>query len=419
VRGDPGRLRQVVLNLLSNALKFTEKGEVVLRVTCAQPREARALVLIEVIDSGIGISRENQTKLFEAFTQADSSTTRRYGGTGLGLAISRQLVTLMGGEIGVQSEVNQGARFWIKLPLEAQEPVAKPLDLATEQAGVVRALIVDDNATQRATISRLLATKQVRGEIEATAAAALARLQKAAADGTPYHLVLIDQQMPEGEGLALVRAIKALPALTGMRLVLMTPQGVVDSDALKMAGVDACLSKPIKHGQLWSLLPALGGKARGSRKVGGGATPPLSALPPLRILLAEDNLVNQKVAVGLLRKLGAPVTVVANGLEALAALADTPFDVVLMDCHMPEMDGYEAAQAIRKREKEPDCPWKSPLTIIALTADAMQGDREKCLGAGMNDYLTKPMQLSVLHAALSRCLPLPQNPTTTLSASSA
>ena len=183
----------------------------------------------------------------------------------------------------------------------------------------------------------------------------------------------------------------------------MTVQGIADNQAAKAAVIDAYLAKPVKQALLFGLLVGAYGKERTQRKLGSSNTPEFPALPPLRILLAEDNQVNQKVAVGLLRKIGFPLAIVADGLEALALLAHTSYDVILMDCHMPEMDGYEAAQAIRKREKAPNCPWKSPVYIIALTADAMHGDREKCLAAGMNDYLTKPMQLPVLHAALSRC----------------
>jgi len=241
-------------------------------------------------------------------------------------------------------------------------------------------------------------------------------MRSAAAEGTPYTLVIIDQQMSEKDGLTLAREIKADPALSEARKVLMTVQGIVDNQALTTAGIDAYLAKPVKQALLLGLLVGVSGKEKSRRKLGLTNTPELPALPPLRILLAEDNQVNQKVAVGLLRKIGFPLAVVADGQEVLEALAHTPYDVILMDCHMPEMDGYEAAEAIRRREKTPDCPWKAPVYIIALTADAMHGDREKCLAAGMNDYLTKPMQLAVLHAALSRCLSLDQKTNRAISA---
>jgi two-component system, sensor histidine kinase and response regulator len=411
LRGDPGRLRQILINLLSNAIKFTEHGEVVVRTVKESETEEHAVLRFTVADTGIGIPQAVQGRLFQAFTQADTSTTRKYGGTGLGLAISRQLVSMMNGEIGVQSEPGKGTTFWFTARFEKLLGGLKPARTENYDLTDLRVLVVDDNATNRQILRhQIFAWKMQKGSA-ASGNEALQLLRSAVAAGTPYDIALLDMQMPEMDGLTLAHAIKADPSIAATRLIILTSLGhLADSEEWKAAGIDAYLVKPVKQSRLFDCLVEAVQKGRAESKqadTGSSGRSPAATIPPLpklRILVAEDNPVNQKVALGQLERLGCSGDVVGNGLEVLAALPRLDYDVILMDCQMPEMDGFEATLAIRKREQDSRsrCPWKTPIQIVAMTANAMQGDREKCLAAGMDDYVSKPVRLTELHAVLAR-----------------
>ena len=410
VRGDPGRLRQVLTNLLGNAIKFTERGEVVVRVTKESEAGDRVTIRCAVTDTGIGVPPDAQSKLFQAFTQADGSLTRRYGGTGLGLAISKQLVELMNGRIGMESTPGQGSTFWFALTLEKQPP-GTSFFFKRPRGNLenLRVLIVDDNATNRQILQHQTGSWKMRSSAVAGGAAALELLRREAASGDPVHLVILDLQMPEMDGLTLAQTIRADPLIQKTRLVMLTSLGLrLDADAWRDAGIDAYLVKPIKESRLFDCLatvmaePAV--RAHGQPLAfpgseGGGRARGLNP-KHVRILMAEDNIVNQKVALRQLRKLGYTADAVANGVEALEALQRIPYDIVLMDCHMPELDGYEATRLIRQLEMEKNDPQRPPLYVIALTANALESDRERCLAAGMNDYLSKPVKLPELQAVL-------------------
>ena len=414
LRGDPGRLRQVLVNLVGNAVKFTKGGEVVVRVARQTETDNRVVLRFEVRDTGVGIPVAVQAKLFESFVQADSSTTRRYGGTGLGLAISKQLVIMMDGQIGVESEPGKGSTFWFTAQFE--KPVGNQPTLAGERDGWsnLRVLVVDDNATSRQLLRHQIFAWKLQKGSAAGGYEALRVLRAAVAEGHPYDIALLDIEMPEMDGLTLARAIKADPAITGTRLIALTPLGhAVTDQEMQAAGIDASLSKPVKQSHLFDCLVTVIGKTEAAGlwapKSGAGPLPPLPTGGPAkfggaRVLLAEDNAVNQKVALALLRKLGCSADAVADGIEVLDALQRIPYTLIFMDCQMPEMDGFEATRLIRQRERGNGhaCPWKAPVYIIALTASSIQGDREKCLAAGMNDYVGKPVRLAELQAALER-----------------
>jgi signal transduction histidine kinase/CheY-like chemotaxis protein len=385
VCGDPGRLRQVLVNLLSNAVKFTERGEVVLRASRAADAADSLEILFEVRDTGIGIPVESQERLFQAFTQADASTTRRFSGTGLGLAISKRLIELMGGSIGMRSAPGEGSTFWCRLPLRKGAPSgdASP---AASLAGL-HALVVDDNATNREIVRRQLAAWKMTCDEASGVDEALALARAAAAWGRPYRVVLTDMQMPERDGYELSGAVKDDPSLGGMPVVMMTSlDHRPEAAQLQSRGVAASLTKPVRQAMLFETLYSLLAQAR---KPAEAATAPGAScrLRRLRVLVVEDNPVNQRVALLMLRKFGCEADSVGNGLEALDALARIPYALVFMDCQMPEMDGFEAAREQRKREKG-----RLRVPIVAMTANAMDGDRERCLGAGMDDYVAKPVR---------------------------
>ena len=410
LRGDPGRLRQVLTNLLGNAIKFTERGEVVVRVTRESESDDRTIVRCAVTDTGIGIPHEAQKNLFQAFTQADGSLTRRYGGTGLGLAISKQLIELMGGSIGMESTPGQGSTFWFVVPLEKQPP-GTTYFFKRPRANLenLRVLIVDDNATNRQILQHQTGSWKMRSSTVATGAEALAGLRDAALSGDPFNLVILDLQMPEMDGLTLAQAIRADPLIQKTHLVMLTSLGLrLDAEAWRSTGIDAYLVKPVKESRLYDCLAAVIAESA----AGAGRHPHLLAGPDfavrsralnpkhVRILLAEDNVVNQKVGLRQLKKLGYSADAVANGVEAVETLKRIPYDIVLMDCHMPELDGYEATRMIRQWELETNDTQRPPVYVIALTANALESDREKCLAAGMNDYLSKPVKLPELQAVL-------------------
>ncbi len=407
LRGDPGRLRQVLTNLIGNAVKFTETGEVIVRAERQSETEERVVIHFTVSDTGIGVSEDVQRNLFKAFTQADGSTTRKYGGTGLGLAISKQLVELMGGRIGVTSEPGKGSVFWFTSSFDKQPAKSEPTRPKASSLDKLRVLIVDDNATNRKILSHQLTSWGMLHEETDSGPRALEALRRAAARGATFDLAILDLMMPGMDGLELARAIKSEPAIAGARLVLLTSFGQrEDVAAAREIGVAAYLTKPVRQSQLYDCLSNVIGHS--SATSGHDAFPEASAMQTSKetkkmshklILLAEDNIVNQKVAARQLQKLGYRADLVANGLEALEALGRIPYDLVLMDCQMPEMDGYEATAEIRRREGS-----AKHTLIVAMTANALEGDREKCIAAGMDDYVSKPVKPDELGEVLGRLL---------------
>ncbi|AOS45152.1 Signal transduction histidine-protein kinase BarA [Lacunisphaera limnophila] len=407
--GDPGRLRQVLVNLIGNAIKFTERGEVVVRVVREQETATDVALRFSVVDTGIGIPADVQARLFQAFTQADTSTTRRFGGTGLGLAIAKQIVALMHGEIGVQSTPGAGATFWFTARfLKPAGAAARPAP--TRDPVDLRVLVVDDNDTNRQILHHQIVSWKMQQGSAASGAEALVTLRAAAAAGQPYDAALLDMQMPGMDGLTLAHAIKADPVLARTHLIMLTSLGhVMTKPELAAQGIDAYLVKPVKQSRLFDCLVDVMGAPRAEPAAAKPvlprpASPDYVAPAKSRILLAEDNTVNQKVALAQLRKLGHSADAVASGLEAVQAVAAVPYDLIFMDCQMPEMDGYEATQAIRQREQATAAAGRPAprVHIIAMTANAMQGDREKCLAAGMDDYVSKPVRETDLRAALER-----------------
>jgi PAS domain S-box-containing protein len=400
LRGDAGRLRQILLNLISNAIKFTQRGEVIVRVAKAAESAGQVTLRFEVKDTGVGISPEGQARLFQAFSQADGTTTRKYGGTGLGLVICKKLAEMMGGQIGVESALGKGSTFWFTAQLERQPAGAKRVVRESLELANLRVLIVDDNATNREILEHQTHAWKMRSGSAGSAAEALQMLREAAPD--PFDLVILDMQMPEMDGMSLARVIQADPAIAGTRLIMLTSLGQkLEQADLAAAGIASCLTKPVRQSLLFDCLASATGHAppKGVRRI----TPSMPGARParkLRILLAEDSSINQQVAMGQLNNLGYTADVVANGLEVLEAFQRIPYEVILMDCQMPEMDGYEATREIRRREEQTG---RKPVHIIAMTAHAMQGDREECLAAGMNDYLSKPVREPELRMALDRC----------------
>ena len=404
LRGDPGRLRQVLINLSGNAVKFTKEGEIVVRVSLESETDDEAVLRFSVRDTGIGIPKNKLDSLFRQFTQVDTSTTRKYGGTGLGLAISKQLAEIMGGEIGVNSNSGEGSEFWFtghfpKQPEQKQEPVL-PVDL-----NGVHILVVDDSATNREIQSVQIKAWGARPDEASGGKEALRLLREAAEAGDPYLVAILDMCMPGMDGEELGRTIKADTTLANTHLIMMTSMGQWgDAGHFEKIGFAAYFTKPIRQSDLFnSLSSVLGGKPIQSKSpmVTRQSVRELRR-DKVRILLAEDNIVNQKVAVGILKKLGLMADAVADGKEAVRALEKIPYDLVLMDCQMPEMDGYEATAEIRNpksKVRDHDIP------VVAMTANAMQGDREKCLAAGMNDYLSKPVEPRTLAEMLDKWLP--------------
>jgi len=410
LRGDPGRLRQVLVNLAGNAVKFTERGEVAIEVTLTSMDESQVVVRFSVRDTGIGISEEKQSLLFQKFTQTDASMTRRFGGTGLGLAISRELVELLGGEIGVVSREGVGSEFWFVLPL-ARQSGAYPSETIPAQVRGARVLIVDDTATSRAALAAQLSAWDARPEPAGDGPTALRILAEAAASGDPVRVLLVDAQMPGMTGVELALAVRRDERLREARAVLMASLSQVrDSVGADEAGFVTILNKPVRQVELRrGLLAALGLQApeneRSSLPVPG--RPVTAGWEVARVLLVEDNFTNQQVARGMLGKLGVKPDLAGNGLEALRILESRPYDLVLMDIQMPEMDGVEATVRIRELAAGAE---NSAIPIIAMTAHAFQSDRDRFLEAGMNDWITKPISYRALQGILERWLPNGSDP---------
>ncbi len=417
VTGDPGRIRQVLLNFLSNAVKFTDHGDVVASVYAVEETEGtsdaegKTLIRFEVRDTGIGLSPEAQSILFQPFTQADSATSRKYGGTGLGLAISKRLAELMGGSVGLESEEGRGSTFWFtaKVGTRNGDPGSREVvqeELAHGELAGVRVLVVDDHEVNRRLLEQLLEGWAMIVDSAATAREGMQRVREGRSGGSPYQLLLIDQKMPGTDGLELGQEIKAAAELKTVPLVLLAAGGGRGSRTVDEAACFAAyLPKPIRRKALFRcVLKALGlGDASGITEPGTETrlhSLATDAGRPLRVLLADDNVVNQKVGERILKKLGCSVDVVANGMEAVEAVKSVPYDLVVMDCQMPEMDGYEATAVIRRHESGgPRIP------IIAMTANALQGDREKCLESGMDDYVSKPVDPKEIAEVLRRWIP--------------
>lgn len=387
LRGDSVRFGQILTNLGSNAVKFTDHGEVVIHARVVEADAEAVVIRVDVADTGVGIDDHQRERLFDAFTQADPSTTRRHGGTGLGLAISRQLVTALGGRIWVESERGRGSTFSFTARLgRGSGGTARPRDRqpALALAGR-RALIVDDNETNRLILEQQLSAWRMRPVAVESAGEALATLREAARSGDPYHLALLDLMMPGVDGLMLARQVQADPALGAPAMLLLTSDQTVTREEVEAAGVSAALSKPVRHGELRGALLALLGEATERP----APAEPASGGLGVRVLVVEDNEINQLVAAGLLQNLGCTVDVAGDGLEAVELLSRPhEYAAVLMDCRMPRLDGFDATRQIRRRE-----PVGRRVPIIAMTASAMEGERERCLAAGMDDYLTKPVDI--------------------------
>jgi len=393
-RGDPDRLRQMLINLVGNAFKFTSAGEVVIRAFPGVSDGDSPLVRIEVRDTGVGIASDRLEKIFDSFTQADASTTREFGGTGLGLAICKRVVEMMEGAIGVESEPGEGSTFWIEIPL-TRGALARPLDLdGLRDLGV---LVVDDNATSRSLLCAQLETWGIRCRDVGSGREALEALRRTS---SPYDAVLLDHAMPDTDGLTLARSIAEEPGLANLPLVLMS--FVPLPEVREAAGIRAQLRKPVRASALVECLcperPQAAEESTGRESEEADAKQ--SGALDARVLLVEDNPVNQHVAAAMLEEIGCRVDAVSNGREGLSALERDSYDLVLMDCQMPVMDGYEATVALRRLEADRGA--ESPIPIIALTANAVEGERERCLDAGMNDYLSKPFKKELLRSRVER-----------------
>ena len=421
VKGDPGRIRQVLTNLVNNAIKFTNQGEVVLSVTVGKDSEETLTVRFDVNDTGIGITNDAKGSLFQSFSQADSSTTRKYGGTGLGLAISQRLVELMGGMIGVESEEGKGSCFWFTVQLGKAEDRKQTLPYSPMGLHGRHVCLIDDNATNLSLLQDYAQQWGMRFHAADNSSQALACLVEANDQGDPFDVAIVDFNMPEIDGVGFIETLNTDPQFASLRLIILTTvrqRSKIQVDLVQRH--HAFLTKPVLGFPLMECVLRLIGQANLTEKV----TAPASCLVPtdrsalearaqMSILLAEDNLVNQKVALRMLKKLGYKVDVAVDGKKTLEALSLNSYDLVLMDCQMPEMDGFEATRKIREAEgvKGESCENNSPnglpltsdhVPIIALTANALPEDREKCLKAGMDDFLTKPIQMEKLDSVIQQ-----------------
>jgi CheY-like chemotaxis protein/HPt (histidine-containing phosphotransfer) domain-containing protein/anti-sigma regulatory factor (Ser/Thr protein kinase) len=400
VVGDASRLRQVIVNLVGNAIKFTEKGEVLVQVEKERAAADDVVLRFLVADTGIGIPREKQALVFRAFEQADTSTTREYGGTGLGLSISAQLVELMGGRITVESEPGRGSRFRfsVRVPLPAR---GRRSTRRFPKLRGLRVLVVDDNATNRRILEEVFRQWRMRPKVASGGREALAEMRRAVKTRRPYALVLLDAQMPGMDGFSLAEEIRKSPRLARATIMMLTSGPRTDDrERCREAGISAYLTKPIKQSDLMDAIMAVLDPHAAARLQTSAEEAPPQDTRGLRVLVAEDNAVNQQVAVGMLERAGHTAMVAGNGREALALLEHEPFDLILMDVQMPELDGLETAAAIRAREQTTG----GHVPIVAVTAHALKGDAERCLAAGMDDYLAKPLHPRELRTAIQRVM---------------
>lgn len=409
--GDAGRCRQILTNLIGNAIKFTRDGEVSLTVSLNENADASKEIYFEIRDTGIGIPETSLPNLFEAFHQVDSSTSRKYGGTGLGLAISRQLVDVMGGAIGVDSTPGTGSRFWFSIPQRLQLGIAKPQQVP-ERLTKSRVLLIENNQTNAGNILTVLKHHGIEAGHTSTGPDALGALREAARENRPYDIAILDMDTPGMDGLTLTRAIKAEQSISKTKiLILTTVTHQVETNLLNASNIGACLTKPLKHSKLPDYLRAALSETSEPRPAAahrpnvndtfssfllphGGVAP--------RIIIAEDNSINQKVAKGLLARMGLGSEIVSDGRGLLRALELAPRDIVFMDCQLPVLDGLQATRELRLREQSSNSDHRT--YVIAMTADAVPGAREKCITAGMNDYLSKPIGLEELQAVLRRAI---------------
>jgi two-component system sensor histidine kinase/response regulator len=409
LRGDPGRLRQILMNLGGNAVKFTEKGEVVIGVELSEETKDRVRLLFSVTDTGIGIPKDKQEKVFESFVQADGSATRKYGGTGLGLSISRRLVKLLGGQIGVESQPDRGSRFWFTVTFEKQKEFKEISLTLPPDIGGLRMLVVDDNQTNRVILLKMLESFGCYAEAVESGTKALQILKRAVHKEKLFDLVLLDMQMPQMDGEQTLRAIKADPELEDVLVIILTSIGIRgDVARLEALGCAGYLTKPIKQSQLFDAIITIWSQQKtvAKEKTLGSMGPSTIVTrhtieeqkrQRVHILLAEDNPMNQKLAATLLKKAGYSVDAVEDGRQVIEAVKRRAYDLILMDVQMPEMNGFEATQAIREMEGE-----AKHTPIIAMTAHAMKGDRERCLQAGMDDYISKPIEPQELFHAIDK-----------------
>jgi signal transduction histidine kinase/CheY-like chemotaxis protein len=397
VIGDPGRLRQVLINLVANAIKFTESGEVVVRARNHSSKGPGVAVHFEVADSGIGLTEDEQARVFSTYSQVDSSTTRRHGGTGLGLAIARMLTQLMGGEIGVQSEKGTGSRFWFTALFRESGTSGRPAPHASALAGTAVA-IVDDNRTNRTIVEQYVKSWGMRPQSYEGAREALREMRRAARSDAPFEVAIVDMMMPDMDGASLVAEIRNDRSLEEVVVILLTSAG---RSEIAVPGVDAEMVKPVRPSQLFDMLhERMAQRSSAARGADGIESQDADAgRQRARVLVVEDNAANLRVAVRMVERLGYRAGVAGTGAEAVALLGHGDYDAVLMDCQMPEMDGYEATRRIRANERR-----GRHVPIIAMTAAALAGDRERCLAAGMDDYISKPVKLHLVAAVLERWL---------------
>ena len=409
VKGDPGRLRQIIINLANNAIKFTTKGSVTIRTRLESETDAVVTILFQIVDTGIGIPKSKADRLFKSFSQVDASTTRKFGGTGLGLVISKRLSRMMNGEIGVHSIEGKGSEFWFTACFEKQPDTDRAVLYKAFPSNIrgKRILAVDDNAIIREIIQTYLDSWECSSTVVASGVRALEEMRIASANNEPYDVALIDLMMPEMDGVQLAKQIKQDDSISDIRMIMLTSSGM-RGDAVKMKkiGFDGYFNKPIKQLDLYNaIITVLSEKDEPTEEF-------KEALPEkqlvtrytlaeqkkrrTRILLVEDNVINQKVALLMLKKLGYGADVASNGREAVEAVKSNSYDIIIMDIQMPVMDGFEATQAIREGNES-----YRNIPIIAMTANAMKGDREKCLQAGMNDYIPKPINVDILHKSIA------------------
>lgn len=397
VKGDATRLRQILINLTGNAIKFTSEGEVVIRIELIERSKKYNKLRITVKDTGIGIRPEAQKNVFNVFSQADSSTTRRFGGTGLGLSISRQLAELMGGEMGLVSEYGKGSEFWFSVKLGVSQANVEGF-VARDNFQNIRILIVDDNETNRHILQKQLTSWGIEHDSCSNGKSALEKIKNEKSKGNQYDLILLDMMMPEMDGLEVAKNLHQ-ENYSAKIILLSSSLNNTESEATDKGEIAVFMLKPVRSSLLYNAISTLLGENKKSIKHEAPLAEKQYVYPGAKVLIVEDNKINQKVILGRLKKVKIEADVVNNGKEALEAIANNNYDLVFMDCHMPEMDGYEATIFLREKEKS-----EEHIIIVAMTANAMEGDKEKCIDVGMDDYISKPIKPALLENCLQRWL---------------